>query len=180
MPDITRRGVTISQAWQEGVANAYVNRVHLYAYEIWHPTMAEPVRFVNDVVDLTATLEADAPHNPLEEVLFIACPLEMTRPEESDTAETPSVTLMRPDVGGLLKNAFDNARGSTGTWQIIERAYVSDDLSQPAINPPQSFEITLSTISGGSARITASYDDEISDSVPRITFKRGEYPGLKR
>ena len=180
MPAITRKGVTISQAWQEGVASAYIGRVHLYAYEIWHPTMLEPVRFVNDVLDLAATLEPDAPRNALEEVVFMACPLEMTRPEESDTAESPSVTLMRPDVGGLLKSAMDNARGSLVPWTIIERAYVSDELSSPAITPPQSFEISLTSISGGSARITAQYDDELSDPVPRITFKRGEYPGLKR
>lgn len=180
MPDITRRGVTISEAWQEGVASAPLSRVHLYAYELWHPTMTEPVRFVNNNDALFAVLEPGAPRNASEEVEFLACPLQMTRPEESDTAESPSVTLTRPDVAGLVKQAFDRARGSLDSWTIIERAYVSDNLTTPALLPPQSFEITLSSLSGSAARITAAYDDENSDSVPRLTFKREEYPGLRR
>lgn len=180
MPDITRRGVTLSQAWQEGVASAPLYRVHLYAYELWHPTMTEPVRFVNNNEPVLARLESSAPRNPSEEVEFLACPLQMTRPEESDTAESPSVTLTRPDVAGLVKRAFDAARGSTSSWTIIERAYVSDDLSNPAILPPQVFEITVSSLSGAAARISAAYDDENTDSVPRLTFKREEYPGLRR
>lgn len=180
MPTIVRKGVTISEAWQEGVASAPLQRVHLYAYELWHPTMTEPVRFVNNNEPLFATLEAGAPRNPSEEVEFLACPLQMTRPEESDTAESPSVTLTRPDVAGLVKRAFDEARGSIDSWTIIERAYASDVLTAPALNPPQTFEITVSALSGSAARITAAYDDENSDSVPRLTFKREEYPGLKR
>lgn len=180
MPTIVRRGVSLSEAWQEGVASAPIKRVMLYAYELWHPTLTEPIRFVNDLADLVATLESTAPRDASTAVTFLACPLEMNRPEESDTAESPSVSLTRPDVAGLLKAARDNARGSTDPWTIIERVYASDVLSAPAQLPPQSFEITMSDLSGGTAQITASYDDEVSESVPRLTFKREEYPGLKR
>lgn len=180
MPDITRRGVTLKEAWQEAAASAPVNRLMLYTYEVWHESMAEPIRFVNDNVDLQATLEADAPRDPGLEVIFMACPVDLKRPEESDTAASPSIELARPDVGGILKAALDAARGSLEPWTIIERAYVSDDLTEPAVLPPQTFEISGAEIAGGAARLTAQFDDEVNTAVPRTTFKREEYPGLKR
>lgn len=180
MAVITRKGVTLSEAWQYGVASAPIGRVMLYAYELWHESFTEPIRFVDDLVPLLATIESGAPRDALTEVEFMACPLEMTRPEESDTAATPTVTLTRPDVAGIVKAALDAARGSLVPWTIIERVYASDNTSAPALTPPQTFEVTTMEIAGGSARMSASYDDEINESVPRITFKREEYPGLKR
>lgn len=180
MAVITRKGVSLSEAWQEGVASAPIDRVMLYAYELWHDSFTEPIRFVDDVVPLMATLEVTAPRDALAEVEFMACPLEMTRPEESDTAATPTVSLTRPDVAGIVKAALDASRGSLVPWTLIERVYASDNTSMPALLPPQAFELTNMEIAGGSARMSASYDDEVNESVPRITFKREEYPGLKR
>src|SRR5690606_38202017 len=111
---------------------------------------------------------------------FLACPVDLQRPEESDTAASPTIELGRGDVGGILKAALDAARGSLEPWTIIERAYVSDNLTEPAVLPPQTFELSNVEIAGAAARISAQYDDEIAYAIPRITFKREEYPGLKR
>ncbi len=180
MVDITRKGVTLTQALQEAAAIAPVNRVMLYAYEMWHPSLSAPVYFVNDVTDLTATIEATADRNPSVAVTFVACPLELTRPEESDTAESPKITLSRPDVAGLLKGLLDASRGSRVPWIIIERVYASDSTSAPALLPPLSVELQNVTVSGSAAQLEASFDDDANVAVPRITFKRSEYPGLQR
>jgi hypothetical protein len=180
MPDIEREGVTLSEALQEAAAVAPVGRAMLYAYELWHESFAEPIRFVNDVAALTATLEAAAPRDAGDEVEFLACPLSLQRPEESDTAASPSVTLGRPDVAGLLKAALDAARGSTEPWTIIERVYASDDTSTPAMLPPLTFEVTGVELAGAAASLTASYGDWVNWAVPRTTFRRAEYPGLSR
>jgi len=180
MSDIVRRGVTLTQALQEAAAVAPITRAMLYAYELWHPTLTEPVRFVNDKAPLIATLEPDAPRNPSEAVEFMACPLALERPEESDTASTPTVTLSRPDVAGLLKPLFDAARGSLESWTLIERVYASDDTSRPALLPPLSFELSAQDAAGAEAKLTANFDDDANVAVPRITFKREEYPGLMR
>lgn len=180
MPDIVRRGVTLTEAIQEAAAIAPVQRVMLYAYELWHPTMSAPVRFVNDAAALTATLEAGAPRNAGAAVLFDACPIELKRPEESDTAASPTIDLSRGDVAGVLKAGVDAARGSLEPWQLIERVYASDDLSGPALLPPLSFELVRVDIIGTGAGVSAQYDDDFNTAVPRITFKRSEYPGLQR
>lgn len=180
MPDITRRGVTLTEAWQEAAAIAPITRAVLYAYEFWHPSFSQPIRFVNDKAPLLATIEAGAARNAGQLVEFLACPVDLQRPEESDSAASPTITLGRPDVGGILKAAFDAARGQLGSWTIIERVYASDDTSGPAWLPPLEMEVQASDLQGAQGKLTASFDDDANEAVPRITFKRSEYPGLKR
>jgi hypothetical protein len=152
----------------------------LYAYELSHPTLDEPIRFVNDKADLLATLEADAPTDAGLEVEFVACPLSLERPKEDDGDESPTIRMGRPDVGGILKAALDAARDSLESWTLIERLYASDDTSGPALLPVLRFELTSAEISGAQASISASFDDDANVAVPRVTFKRSEYPGLMR
>lgn len=180
MPDITRNGVTLSEALQEAAAVAPAGRAMLWAYELWHPTRAAPIRFVNAIEPLSATLEADAPRNPSTEVEFDACPVQMQRPEESDTAASPTVALSRPDVAALWKPALDDARGSLEPWVLIERVYASDDTSTPAMLPPLTYEITDIELAGAGASLTAAFGDFVSTAVPRTTFRRKDYPGLGR
>ncbi len=180
MPDITRRGVTLSEALQEAAAIAPIDRRMLYAYELWHPTLDAPIYFVNDNADLDAFIESTAERNPSTEVSFVSCPLARTQPEEGDQPETPKISLSRPDLAGLLKPLLDAARGSTIPWVLIERLYASDDLSEPAMLPPLQVELTEVDIVGAQVRMSASFDDDGTLAVPAITFRRSEYPGLAR
>jgi len=180
MTDIVRKGVTLTTALQEAAAIAPISRAMLYAYELRHPTVAIPFRFVDDKTPLFATLEADAPSNAGEVVEFISCPVRVERPEESDTAASPTVTLARSDVAGILKPVFDAARGSIDEWVLIERVYSSDDTTRLAQSPPLAFELSKFEIAGAGARLTASFDDDANIAIPALRFKRSEYPGLKR
>lgn len=180
MPDIERRGVTYSEALQEAAAIAPIGRAMLYAYELWHPTLSAPLRFVDDKADLTATLEADAPRNAGATVEFVACPLAVARPEESDTAAAPTITMGRPDVAGLLREAADTARGSLEPWELIERVFASDDTSEPALLPPRRVEMLGLQINAASGALEFGFDDDNSEAVPAIRFTRRDYPGLQR
>lgn len=180
MPDIQRRGVTLTEALQEAAAIAPIDRAMLVCFELWHESLAEPIRFVDDNAPLMATLESTAPRNAGEEVEFLACPVSMERPTESDSEASPTVSLSRPDVGGVLKGALDAARGSLEPWEIIERLYASDELTTPAKLPPLILELTTAEISGAAAKITAQFEDTANIAIPRITFRRSEYPGLSR
>jgi hypothetical protein len=88
--------------------------------------------------------------------------------------------MARPDVGGILKAALDAARGSLTSWTLIERVYASDDTSAPAMLPPLKLEIPSAEIAGAAARLSASFDDDANEAVPRLTFRRDQYPGLQR
>jgi hypothetical protein len=181
MADIVRRGVTLKESLQEAAASAPLGRAMLYAYELWHEDLSDAIRFVNDKAALLATLEADAPRDAGAEVEFMACPLEAAeRPEESDTAASPSVSMSRPDVGGILKAALDEARDSLEPWTLIERLYASDDTSGPAMLPPLTYELSAAQIAGAAGKLTASFDDDSNEAIPRITFRREDYPGLAR
>lgn len=176
----TRAGVTYSLAFAEAAAIARLEYLMLECYELWHPSFDEPIRIVNDVTAITATLEATAPRNAGEAVDFIAVMMSVDKPEESDTADNPSIALSRPDLSGILKNALDSARGSLEPWQIIERIYASNDLTAPAILPPRAYQVKTVTLSLAVSRMQANYDDHANEAVPRLTFKREFYPGLVR
>jgi hypothetical protein len=175
-----RAGVVYSVAFAESAAIARLQYLMLETYELWHPSFDEPIRIVNDVTAITAVLEATAPRNPGEAVAFLAVKMTVDKPEESDTAENPSIGLSRPDLSGILKNALDKARGSLVPWDIIERVYASDDLTAPAILPPRAYQMKNVSLSVALANMQASYDDHANEAIPRLTFKREFYPGLVR
>lgn len=175
-----RKGVAYSEAMLEAIAFAPIDRAMLYAYELWHPSLAEPIRFVNDKADLLATLESDAPRDPGSEVEFIACQVAFERPEESDSSASPTIKMSRPDVGGLLKDALDQTRDSLEPWTLIERVYASDDTSLPCQLPVLALELKSADIAGAEATIEAQFDDDANVAVPRITFRRSQYPSLTR
>ena len=172
------RGVSFSQAYAEAIAIAPIQRAMLYAYELYHPLLTAPIRFVNDRADLTATLEASAPRNASTAVTFAACLLDIGRPEESDTAASPEVTLAREGISGILSAALAQARGSLVPWVLIERVFASDDLSAPHQLPVLTYQPSSADITGMAASLRASFADPANVSIPRLTFRRTEYPGL--
>ena len=172
------RGVALSVAYAQAAAVAPIGRVMLWAYELWHPTLLAPIYFVTDRVDATLTLENTAPRNPGTAQVHLACLLDLQRPEESDTAQSPELTLTREGISGILSSALATARGSLVPWELIERLYASDDLTAPAKLPVATYNLSGATISGTAASVKASYADFGNVSVPRLTFRREEYAGL--
>ena len=173
-----RRGVRITEAYAEAAAVAPLQRAMLHCFELWHPTMAEPVRVVRNYEPLLATLEEDAPRDPDTEVEFLACMLKVERPPESDEASMPEVAFNVDNVNGLLKRALDTARGSRELWEVIERVYASDDTSGPATLPVLSLTFSRATMQEGTASLIAGYGDPVNVNVPALTFKPEEYVGL--
>jgi hypothetical protein len=172
------RGVSYSDALLEAAAVAPIDYLTLYAYELWHPTLDEPIYFVNDLQDLEATIEADATRNAGVTVTFLGVLLAMQRPEESDTDASPQVSLSREGVSGILKVALDTARGSTDPWELIERVFTTDDLSGPAKLPPMIYNLSAAQMASAGASISAGFGDFANVSVPTKTFRREKYPTL--
>lgn len=171
-------GLQLSEALAEAAAIAPTGRAILHTFELRHPSLGAPVRLVHNHAGITAQLEAGAPVNASTYVDFLPSFLEITPPEESDTAATPSITVTVDNVAGQMSQALRAARNSLAVWEITERLYASDDLSGPALLPPLSLEISQMQISGAKLSLTASYGDHVNISVPKLTFKPTEYPGL--
>jgi len=175
---ITRRGLTLEDALTEAAAAAPIARAVLGCYELWHPTMDEPVRLVRDYADFVCTLEATAPRNPGEEVTHLAASFSFSRPDESDQSDAPRVTVTISNVSGLMSRALATARGSRDLWELIERLYVSDDPSAPALTPVLRVNLTDVLTSGATCTAQARFADPVNVAVPSRTFTPEKYPGL--
>lgn len=174
-----RNGVSMSYAQLEAAAVAPVTRPMLNTYELYHPLSGRH-RFVADNENLLATLEADAPADASTEVEFLAAPLTIDKPDESDTAATPETTLSLDNVSGLMSSQLDLTRGSLTPWELTERVFAGDDTSGPAILPPTVLDVDGVAIKGTALALKASFGNPNDVNVPRRTFKRSDYPGLVR
>lgn len=174
-----RHGVSMSYAQMEAAAVAPLQRAMLNTFELYHPLSGRH-RFVADNENLLATLEADAPADASTEVEFLAAPLSVNKPDESDAAATPETTLSLDNVAGLMSAELDKTRGSLEPWPLTERVYASDDTSGPAILPPTVLEVESVAIKGTALAIKAGFGNPNNVNVPRRTFKRANYVGLVR
>ncbi len=177
---LTRKGVTYTDALLEAAAIARVQAAVLNTFELRHPLLVEPLRFVANTESFFATLEADAPDNAGEEVEFIAAPARLRPPEESDAASAPEVVLEIDGISGAVTDRLKQTRGSLAPWVLIERVYVEGDTSGPAKLPPMRVELSDVHIESTVVALTFSFGDPGNMRVPALTFNRIEYPGLGR
>ena len=177
-------GLTLSEALAEAAYAAPITRAMLTTYELWHASMSAPVRVVVDEQPLSAVLEADAPRNPGEDVVFLASRVTHEIPEESDQAQSPEIILRVDNVTGYIADALRTARNQTdpairdSPWQLIERVYASDDTTAPHILPVFKTSVRRIVMQGPTAVLTAAYRDSVNTSIPAITFTPESYPGL--
>ena len=166
-------GVSLAEAYAEAVSSAPAGQVVLYTYEITHSTFgSERILIVNDYQPLQATLETG------EEVEFTPCPVLVTSPEQSDSGETPSIDVQIDGVSGILAERLDAAMGLYEKIGIIERVYVSNDTSAPAIMPPLSLILKDVEVNETTVKASASYDDPVNKGFPAKDYNIREYPGL--
>lgn len=177
---LTRKGVTFSAAYLEAAAIARIDSAMLSAFELSHPLMPAPLRFVADTAPLFATLEATAPFNPNTEVEFLASDFRIKPPEESDAASSPEVTLEIDNISGAVSDALKITRGSLDPWVLIERVYASDDTSGPAMLAPRRVEVRAVSLTSATASLTCAFGDPGNLRVPALTFNRDDYPTLTR
>lgn len=165
-------GVSLAEAYAEAVASAPVGQVVLSTYEITHPTFTDRILIVNDYQPFLATLETG------EEVEFIPCPVLVTAPEQSENGATPSIDVQIDGVSAMLAARLDAALGTYEKIGIIERVYVSNDTSAPAVMPPLSLTLRDVEVNETTVKASAAYDDPVNKGFPAKDYGIREYPGL--
>lgn len=166
-------GLSLSDAYAEAAASSPVDQVIMYTYEITHSTFGEDrILIVNQFQSLDATLETG------EEVTFIPCPVMVTAPEQSDNGASPSINVQIDGVSGILAARLDAAMGTFEKIGIIERVYVSNDTSAPAIMPPLSLVLQDVEVNETTVTATAAYDDPVNKGFPTKDYNIRQYPGL--
>ena len=179
-----RNGVAFSVAYAEALAIAPGTRAMLETLEFRHSQFKDATgalfaaRIVNDHQDLTATLEAGAPMNPGATVVFSACPVQVKLPDETDSAEAPSVQISVDGVSQLLVQQLDYAILTLEPVLMTVRIYASDDTSGPAIMPVTT--MTLREVRVSETRVTAkaTFYDPTNKGFPRQEYTAAQYPGL--
>ena len=168
----TKYGITLSEAYAEAAASAPLDRTIIYTYELTHPSFTERILIVNDFENIEATLETG------ERCEFVACPVRIVPPSETDGSEPPTIAVTIDGVSGIVAAQLEVASHAHEMIQIVERIYVSDDLSRPAHLPP--LKLTLKTVSVNATQVTgtASFADPVNRGFPRKDFLPKEYPGL--
>lgn len=177
-------GSRISEAYAEAMASAPLTRVMLSTYEFRHPNFVDasgapaPIRAVNDFTDVLAQLEANAPVNPSTYVVFSACPVSVTGPEDGDTGATPTLSVTIDGVSGQISAQLDLALLSAVPVYLTERIYASDDLSGPARLPVITMVLRGITVNDVTVTASASFYDPANNTFPRKEYTAAEHPGL--
>ena len=109
---------------------------------------------------------------------FIPCPVTIVPPNESDEAKTPSIQVAIDGVSFAVATQLEVATKQMERVEIVERIYVSDDLSGPAVLPP--LRLTLKTVNINYRQVTgeASFSDPVNRGFPKYDYLNREYPGL--
>ena len=175
----TNKGVQQSLAQREAAAIAPTGYAMIETFEIWHPSLAEPIYIAANPVDFPAYKEADAERDPGGLVTFLGSAAAFTEQEENADAAAPLGSLLLPNVSHIVSQAMRQTRGSFDPWVVIERLYASNDASAPAQLPPLSLLIESVPITGTSTEMQLGYGDPADVSIPVHKFRRVEYPTLQ-
>jgi hypothetical protein len=172
MPD-----ASLSDAIKEAYAVAPADEVVYHTLEIRHNSFATPIRVVRDLVDLDATLEADAPEDASTEVTFLAYSFDLVPPEVG-AGGTPQMAIEIDNVSREILANIELAIASSDLLTVIYRAYTSADLTAPANDPPLTLTIFQITATPMRIRAVAGFNDLTNKRFPSDTYTAERFPGL--
>ena len=163
----------MSEALREAATYAPIDRAVMLTYEFIHPTFTSRVAVVCDYADLTAKDEDDVT------VTYKALAgLRSEGFEESDQASTPLLKLVMDGVSSLLVTEMDRALVTLDPVEVVERVYVSDDLTTPALLPPARAVVRSGSLTETRVTLEIGFGDPANQPFPRKVYTRAEYPGL--
>lgn len=174
------------QATREAYAAAPSGATIFFTLEFWHPSFDVPARVVRDHGVLLSeepvlfgrelTLEAAAPRNAGETVVFVAGAFSARAPN-SEENKVPEISLSVDGVPGELARALQASTAEPGEIEVIYREYFASDPSGPNFVQKG---MTLSRTSVTMLRVEskARFQDPTSKSFPGTDYNSDDYPSL--
>jgi len=168
---------TLKQAIKEAYASAPSNVIIYHTLELRHPSFSSPIRVVQDKVNLTATLEATAPANPGESVLFQAFAFDFDKPEVGPNG-VPQIQIELDNVDRSIVANIEAAVATMDLVHVTYREYISTDLTGPQNDPPIHATLTHITADVFRVKATAGFVDLINRRFPNKEYDSETFPGL--
>lgn len=161
MPD-----VTLADAIREAYTVAPVDAIIYHTLTFNHPDFTVPARVVYGYEDITAAGED-----------FIAMPFTFQLPEVSGDGP-PQLKITIDNVSRVLLESIEKAAESSKQIEVVYRAFLNTDLTQPQNNPP--LRLTLSSITCNVQTITAvaTLANFVNKKWPRVVYTDNLFPGL--
>ena len=175
---------TLSEALKEAYASAPTASTILHTLEFRHDSFLDEngdltaVRLVLDHEDMTATLEASAPMNAGEAVLFQRAHFDFALPEQADNASLPELMITVDNAARLLMPYLEDAIEAGGPIEVTYRAYLADDLSGPETDPPLTLVLGNVDVNLGTVTGKATFGNFINRKFPGVDYDAETFPGL--
>lgn len=177
--------VTLKQAIQEAYATAPSTEIILHTLEIRHPAFVDDngdptaIRVVQDMVDLSAALEADAPLNPAQTVQFVAFAFDVELPELTDSA-SPQIVITMDNVSSEIETNIALATASGVKAEITYRAYLASDLTGPQNDPPLTMTVFDIKATDTTVTCTCGFSDAANKLFPSEFYTPQRFRSLAR
>lgn len=176
--------MSLEQAIAECYASTPVDVYPIDTVELLHPSFKDAdgnpvsVRAVRAYEEWNLTLEADAPLNPGETVLFYPIPFDMTQ-MGFEEGKVPSLTFSISNVSREVSKYLEQAIEDTRPITLIYRQYLNTDTTQPQIDPVVTMTLTSATSGVTTVTGTATLTDVHKWPFPWQRYTPARFPGLR-
>ncbi len=168
--------VTPDEALQEAYASA--SAIELHTIEVRHPGFTQPIRLVQSHRDWTLTLEAGAPLDAGDAVVFIGAPFEAEMPTVDDNGQM-RVRVTFPNVTGEIENELGPAVTMPSVAEGTYRVFLAHDTSAPQL-PILHMEVMDVSAGDMTIEVVFGFGNFSNVAFPREDYTRQRFPGLRR
>jgi hypothetical protein len=133
-----------------------------------HPTLEEPLRFVNNVEDVFSTADGDA-----EAQRYMGCPFQLRLPQERDD-QLPAVQISIDNVHPAIVEAIRGLRTPPQLTVYVVLASTPNDVEAGP------FAFTLKNVDYDAQQVmgTLAFGDMLNEPFPWRTFTPNDWPGV--
>ena len=162
---------TLQDAIKEAFVLAPASKVILHTLEIRQTGVQSPVYIVQSRRGITATDEDGNAH------YFEPVGFQFSLPPSNEEG-VQNLSIAIDNIGRVVSDFIETARQTNTTVEIVYRPYLSDDLTQPQMDPPlvlflKEVQITAAQVTG-----RATFMDIVNKKFPSELYTRLRFPTL--
>ncbi len=162
---------SLQDAIKEAFAIAPTTKVIVYTLEIRQEGVQDPIFLVRSRRELVASDENGV------QCIFEPCGFQFSLPPSNEEG-FQSLNIAIDNVGRRVMDFVSTAMSSPVPVKVIFRPYLSDDLTQPQMNPPLMLYLKDIKITATSVVGRATFMDVVNKKFPAELYTRDRFPSL--